>query len=331
MIEEQTRQVVEEAPERYSPPGPSERVERAPGRRGTRGVMMAVLLIGLGVAMLLDNLQVINLDWWALLRYWPALLILIGLDVMLGNRSILASVAVAVVGLAVVSGVLFFGAVQQTGFGPSGDTITRPLTQKIQGAESLEVELRLGASETTVRSMADEGLAVRGEYTTDENLSLVPQYEVRSDTGYLSLSQESRWFEGDRAPFLGELDLWLTNLVPIALTVDPGMGDVTLDLTGLQLTSLDINGGFGNLELILPGEGVYTVSINGGVGDIDMTVPAGLGVSISMDGGLGDIDVSAEGVEEIEDNRWESPGFDNAEHQATIDLNGGIGSVSIDD
>jgi hypothetical protein len=47
-----------------------------------------VLLIGLGILFLFSNLGVLDLDFWSILfRFWPVLLIAVGLDILLGRRS----------------------------------------------------------------------------------------------------------------------------------------------------------------------------------------------------------------------------------------------------
>jgi hypothetical protein len=53
------------------------------GRRGSRSLFAPVVLIAAGVFFLLDNLgMVADLDWPAALRFWPLLLIFLGLNVL---------------------------------------------------------------------------------------------------------------------------------------------------------------------------------------------------------------------------------------------------------
>jgi hypothetical protein len=69
---------------------------------------MALLLIGVGLALLLNNLGIITVDWSSVWRFWPLLLILVGLEVMLGHRSFLGSLSIVLLGVALVFGVIFF-------------------------------------------------------------------------------------------------------------------------------------------------------------------------------------------------------------------------------
>src|SRR5438105_848230 len=59
----------------------------APPRRRGAGVVLPVLLIGLGVIFLLQNLGVLNREAWrSLFQLWPLLLVVIGLDLMLRDH-----------------------------------------------------------------------------------------------------------------------------------------------------------------------------------------------------------------------------------------------------
>lgn len=54
-----------------------------------------LILIGLGLFFLLSNLGLISWNFWeAVGRLWPIFLIAMGLDLLIGRRSLLASLAV---------------------------------------------------------------------------------------------------------------------------------------------------------------------------------------------------------------------------------------------
>ena len=76
------------------------------GRRG--GLFGPVILIGLGVVFLLNNLGILDWSVWeVIVRLWPVLLIAAGLDVLIGRRSALGSLLSLVLTLAVLGGALW--------------------------------------------------------------------------------------------------------------------------------------------------------------------------------------------------------------------------------
>ena len=71
----------------------------APARRG--GLAGPILLIGFGLLLLLSNLGYISGSIWnILLRMWPVILIVAGIDLLIGRRSVWGSVLLIAIILA---------------------------------------------------------------------------------------------------------------------------------------------------------------------------------------------------------------------------------------
>jgi hypothetical protein len=297
--------------------------------RGTRGITGAIILIGIGVAFLLTNLGVLTINWLYVLRFWPVLLVLIGLDLLLG-RSALGSAVVAILGLAIVGGIFFFAATQAPErIGLSGNTITRDIEQELDGAEALQVTIELGAIAADIHAASDEVYAVRGEITTNEEFVVETTYSVSQGTGYLNITQQDT-----DVPFVvgtelvGELDLALTDAVPVDIIVTIGAGEVTLDLSGVNLRSLSVEGGAGAVTVILPDEGDFPVSLKAAVGNIDLTVPLDLEARVDFSGALTHLEVP-DRFTEVRDDNWETAGYENARERATIEVDAALGAVTI--
>ncbi len=300
-------------------------------QRGARGLSGAIILIGLGVAFLLQNLGIITFDWWSLLRFWPIFLILIGLDLLLA-RSVLGSILAAMLGLVIIGGVLFLASGPGSGTvgALSGRSVTREVVQEELGnIESLEATINLAASEAHIGVLSGSRYVVEGEYTTDQNLTLETSYDVRGQTGYLTLTQRGQTsvlpFSGS---FVGRLDVALTDEVPVDLIINTGAGAITLDLTGMTLSSLTIQGGVGEVRVILPEEGDFAVVVEGGVGSFDVTVPSSLEARVEVSGGLGDVSVPAR-FESVGERVWTSPEYGSADNNVRISVQGGVGSVRV--
>ena len=68
-----------------------------------RGLVWPILVITAGVLLLLSNLGMLSLDLWELmLRGWPLILIAIGIDLLIGRRSVWGSIVAAVLIIAVL-------------------------------------------------------------------------------------------------------------------------------------------------------------------------------------------------------------------------------------
>ncbi|HZY41209.1 MAG TPA: DUF5668 domain-containing protein, partial [Anaerolineae bacterium] len=76
-------------------------------RRGP-DLFWPIILIGAGVIFLLANLGVITGNPWPIMvNLWPVILIVIGLDILFGRRSLLGGLVGAVLGLVLIAGLIF--------------------------------------------------------------------------------------------------------------------------------------------------------------------------------------------------------------------------------
>ena len=111
-------------------------VDKRDTRRG--GLIGPVILIGLGVVFLLNNLGILSWSIWTVIfRLWPVLLVAAGLDLLLGRRSVWGSLLALVLTVAIVAGVLgLFGAGIMPGRAAAGEEIS----QALDGATRAELD-----------------------------------------------------------------------------------------------------------------------------------------------------------------------------------------------
>jgi Domain of unknown function (DUF5668)/Cell wall-active antibiotics response 4TMS YvqF len=295
-----------------------------PTRHG--GLAGPAILIALGVVFLLNNL---GWDIWAtLLRLWPLLLIAAGLDLLIGRRLARGAALVVVVLLAIVAAVWWSGAWWPRGVPVVGDTIT----QTLDGATRADVAISLSAGTLSLRASDDAAVLVNGTIKRAPRDQLERTFALSGDTAVFTLRDcgSSGWmlpFTGGRADQV-IWDLRLTPEAPMHLKVDTGAGAATLDLARMRITDLDVNTGVGTTTVTVPGQGRMQAQINGGVGQTTVTIPAGVAVRIEAAAGLGQGRVL--GDYQRQDKLYVSPGYDTAANRVDLHVNGGIGSITIE-
>lgn len=300
-----------------------------PRRRGG-GLTGALLLIGLGVLFLLNNLGIVQVNWMSLWRFWPVVLILLGLDLMLGRRSAVGGVFAAVIALAVVGGLVFWTSTRDF---PAANMVSGTISEPLGEVSAVEATLNLGAYDAHIGALSGGNEVIKGSYETHEELPIVVSYTTSGDTGVLVLSQEGdgedfQWWRPDTGNFVGTVDVGLTDQVPLDLTINAGVGDLEVDLTGLNIRTLTIDGGVGNLTVILPAEGQMMVSIDLGVGNLELTIPDGMEARIDFDGGISNFNAGSR-LTKV-DERWQTSGYrENAPNRIDAKINAGIGNVEI--
>ena len=329
-------------------------------RRGYRSLFWPIILIGVGIFMLLGNLNVLpEYTLWTLARLWPLVLVVIGLDILIGRHSpfIGAAIGFGAIALAVV---LVFSA-PALGIVPTGDlVITESFTEEVGSATSAEVNLKLSIGKTTLEALSDSNYLFDGKLTHMGEIEFNVQGEGRKK---ITLRQKSlsydfdefRWFDTEDLVW----DIGLSPEVPLSLTIDGSIGQSNFDLRGLQIEEVDIKGDVGDTTLNLPamdkpynvkidgGIGKFTVNlepdssvnltIKGDIGDFTINIPSDAAVRVDAEVDIGDLRIDS-ALEKIsgsdgdflsESGIWETPGFSSADHQIVIVFNGSIGSLQV--
>jgi hypothetical protein len=170
-----------------------------------------------------------------------------------------------------------------------GDLTTESKTVEAAGAESAEVNLKMGAGELRVSGGAEALMEAEFTYRSRQHPPEV-DYHVTGTRGALTVRHRR-----SGGPHFGnsknEWDIRLNNRIPINLDVNLGAGESRLDLSDIDLRSLTIDMGVGEMKLDLRRsyEQDLDVSIDGGIGSGTIYLPSEIGVRVRVDGGIGSV------------------------------------------
>ncbi len=299
-----------------------------PRRRGS--ITGALFLISVGVFFLLMNL-VPNFDpWTVLFRYWPIILILLGLGKIWEAHRLRQNpgaedggIPGAVVALLVFLAII--GLALTVGRHGTGTAIHDAQTIELQGAKSVNAEITMPAGELVLTGGSNRLLDADFNYRTSEGKPRV-DYSVSGDRGQLEVTQNEKHihFGGSR----NDWTLRFGNAIPLDLKVELGAGKSDLNLREMNVTHLEVNMGVGRMDLDLTGDRKedLQVDIQGGVGSAEIKLPKNVGVHVNASGGVGS--VNSDGLEH------EGGGYVNQVYgktHATIQVNiqGGVGQISL--
>lgn len=293
------------------------------------GLIGPLILITIGILLLLANMGMLPLAFWEIaIRFWPLLLILIGLDVIFGRRSALGALAILVLWVALIGGMIWLASNQDGRFAFANAPVTDPISQPLGDIKSASIDLQTGFSNCQVSALnSDSADLVKGTYGHGEGTHAVKTYSVTGSEARLGLREEGNGFvfPGVSA---SRWDLGLYPQVPMALRVNGGVGRTNLDLSALNVTTLAIDTGIGTLDVTTPKTGVVTMRINGGIGSATVNIPQGVAASIRTNAGLAGIQVDPTRFPKS-GGTYQSPDYAGAANKISIDVDGGIGSISI--
>lgn len=252
-----------------------------------------IALITVGVVWLLINNGVIAAEnLYRLIPFWPVLLILAGLSLILRKiwwplSGLMWVLAAAVFVWLLIASPAFIPVI------PAAELTQETFREPLGQARSASVDLDLSVNPTRISSLQDTtdlivaDLSYLGDIVFD--VSGESQKSVRLDqTTGLSFGS-FRW-DMLAGQGLAPWKIDLTPEIPLALVVDVGTGSVEMDLAGLSLQSLVVGGGTGRMDILLPESGGrYIFDLDVSTGATTIRVPGGASLDINVDGGTGSL------------------------------------------
>jgi hypothetical protein len=291
------------------------------------GLVGNTFVIGLGIVFQLANLGFLALDvWQVVIRLWPLLLIAIGFDVIIGRRSMIASLVGLIVILALLFGALVLMGVRVGGIETmAGESVQ----QSLEGITQARIQISPGAGSLKVDAMdepsgliggtvpAGRGHRIQGDYSESNG---VGEYILRETGANIVFGVGTR---GD--PW--NWDINLTTEIPLDLDFEMGAGSIDADLSDLQIDTLNTSMGVGQTIVTLPENDDFAGTLSGAIGQLVIIAPRDSGLRIDSGTALGTTDLP-DGFTEI-DGLYTSPNFESADYKFDLNVSMAIGMVEV--
>ncbi len=303
----------------------TEKDEKQHERRRYPSLVWPIILITAGVLFLLSNLGVLDINYWGLWRLWPVLLILSGLEILVGRRSALGNVVVVIITLAVVGGVVLLLLTSPDVLGASGSASTMEIDEPLDGAERADLDIDFAAGELTFGRLSDSAALISARL--DLATSREPAWEInrRDETAEMTLGYRGTSFQS-----WGRGDDWEVHLSPrvgYTLDINIGAGSAELDLTGLDIRDFRATTGAGRVLVILPDEGDLTGKVTGGAGQLIIKIPEDMAALIRVQRGLGALTISDRFSKT--DDGYVTGDWHSNDNRVELDIEVGVGQVII--
>jgi hypothetical protein len=264
-------------------------------RRGT--IFWGAIIILLGVILLINNFVEIDVGRFI----WPLFLILLGLWILWG----------------------VFAA-------PRGFE-TEEATIPLEGAGEARVHIGHGAGRLRVSSGAGPDELLSGSFGGGLEQKVKREGDVLDVKLNVRVSGASfafpwMWWGPGRS-----LD-WEVNLnedIPLSLNLETGASDTRVDLSDLRVTDLRLQTGASSSEITLPANAGHTKAvIRSGAASVKVRVPDGVAARIKAGGGMADIQVNKSRFPRV-GGVYQSEDYATAENKVDIDIETGVGSISV--
>lgn len=294
-------------------------------RWNTGSIFWGALLVLIGTLFLLDNLNVVQVNFANVWQLWPVLIIGAGLSLL--SLKGWVGALVSFVAAAALLGLVTFAVVENPWYPGLRTATTQTTTESVAvvTAKKMEVSINTGAATIDLSSSQDEkGVTV---VQKSNGLELTKSTEVKDDTQHTSFESKlpkGMWFGGVK----NDMNVTLTRSVATSLKIDTGATTVKGDLSQVRLALLDIDAGASTIDVKLGSlESRQEIKIEAGVSSILLHVPKQAGLRIDSDNGLSS--TQFEGVSKVSDSMYESDAFDKAEKQITVRADIGVSKFEI--
>lgn len=293
------------------------------------GFVGPLILIGLGVIFLLNNLGVISWNiWMVLLRLWPILLVAVGLDLLFGRRSVLGSLLAMVLTLIVIGGALWLiSAGPEVSQRSPGETIK----QRLDEAERAEVNIGASVGTLQIEALPESAYLVEGKIWLPQGESMTQDFTLTGKKATFTLGNEST--SVNVGPFIGGWStqrFWKLGLnpdVPLQLDLGLGMGETDIDLSGLTVDDLETDLGIGEAMITLPEEGHFQARIESAIGQTTIYIPEGMAARVHIDTGIAGRSLPQE--YQCQEDLCTSPGYETADNRVELEVSQAIGHIAI--
>jgi len=286
-----------------------------------------IILLFLGIVFLLQNLGALPWGLWgSLWRFWPVLIIIIGLGILLRRYNVwLLSLLI----LAVLCACLGI-AIWQYGPSPPAGVVTESYSEPLGNIERAEIEVDFTGGSLTVVSLPSTSPSF-----------VEASSEVRNGIGGIRAdfhrqNSEGRLFlttERVDKKLWGEVGIrWevrLTRNAALMLNIKSAASNIALDFGELVIAQLRLDMDAGNCTVRMPtSAGTTHAYIDADAANIEVTIPEGVAARIRADIDLSNLDIDESRFPKRGDY-YVSQNFEIANNRIDLEINCDVGRVEV--
>jgi hypothetical protein len=292
-----------------------------------RNIFWGIILIFFGVLFTMENLNVIDFDWYNMWRLWPVIIILWGISILPVKDIIKVGLVMLVLG-----GSIYYMVNDNVKWRIQSDNYTEMSSRAV----NQEFQVPYEDSTTTATFHMEMAAGSLSMYKTTDQLvdfrksgSLIDyRYIVKQEDGDVDVRILMDDDVTYRSKQKNNIDVKLSPIPIWDLNFEVGAAEVILDFTSYRVEKLDIEGGAASFNLKLGDLYPEThVDIEAGASSIDLRIPESSGCELKINTVLSGRTIS--GFEKVDHGLYRTENFEQAENKIYMEVNAAVSSYSI--
>lgn len=293
-----------------------------------------VFFLAIGALLLIGNLTELNFYWDTAWKFWPLVLVLIGVSLLVKNqvgKNIVAALAGLILALTIYATVSATNNFFHNDFHfvfDDNDAVLDSSYFSEQYSDSIKtatLNFNGGAGSFKILTTSDK----LAEFYTE---SYNDNYKLnRTDNGShtdLNFSMKDTKIRFGKGNYKNSVEMSLNPNPEWQINFDIGASSVDLDLTPYKVSKVNIKMGAASLNLKLGDLADLTkFKLDAGASDIDILVPETVGCEITSDAALSS--KNYQGFNKVSKNVYRTDNFESAKKRIYIDINCGVSSIDV--
>ena len=299
----------------------------------------------IGGIFLLENFDIIDFSWRYVWRFWPVILILIGVNILFKNSKSQTGIIVTAVITVITLGLLTYKGLEKhrdneskwswnnsddkNNDADSADVITdanysEEFDAKYQFAT---LNIKGGASKFVIKSASDK--LFEANLNQSKSRYYLKKTEVDSAVTLNFNSKGNRSEYSLNGDDFNEINMML-NAQPVwNINLTMGAGEIDFDLVDYKTKNISLKGGAAAFKVKV-GDLYNDINVNAetGLAEIVIEVPETSGCRIKASTGLSSKDFK--GFKKMKDDSYETSNYNEAPNKINISLKGGLSDFNVD-
>ncbi len=313
----------------------------------TKNLVWGIILVFIGGIFLLENFDVIEFSWRHIWRFWPVILILIGVNILFTRSEKNSGVLISAIITILVLGFITYKGIEdgknrrsnEFGFDwkedwrdedNNGDrngattkaNFTEPYTDSVK---IVSLNVYGGASNYKINETTNDLFSA--DIKQKGNVYSLQRTDNDSVTNLTLRMKDKRNYNFSDDDF-NKVNMLLNTAPTWDIQLKMGAGKADFDLTNYKVRNLELQGGAAGFDIKLGDKQAESnLNIETGVAEVKINIPQGSGCRIKANTGLSIKDF--DGFNKINGNLYETENFKTAKNKINITIKSGLSDFEV--